>query len=264
MTMPSYYSVIQYVPDLVKDERINIGVVAFDERCAVTYFIENWSRVRQFGGNVASLRNLAKHIGELTPATLKTVMDSWQESIRFTKPAASLLNPDSLLIDVAKRCLIDPEQPVKEYRNRQQAVAVMKEKLSGAFEQEIGKAGKKLLRTDYHVHGRLDKHEFDVAAVNGQPFFVADSLSFEIPENKDLVKLVHSVAWDIDDIKHDLPDFPLAIVALPPKKPSQLYDNAMRTFAALGADIILENKLTDWSRRMATNISAALKGKARL
>ena len=47
--MVSRYSIIQYVPNPIADERINIGVVAFNEDAVRTHFLSNWERVRYFG-----------------------------------------------------------------------------------------------------------------------------------------------------------------------------------------------------------------------
>ncbi|MBD2774779.1 DUF3037 domain-containing protein [Iningainema tapete] len=47
--MVSRYSIIQYVPDPIADERINIGVVVFNEDAVKSRFLTNWERVRLFG-----------------------------------------------------------------------------------------------------------------------------------------------------------------------------------------------------------------------
>ena len=47
--MASRYSVIQYVPNPIADERINIGVLAFNEQVVKVHFLSRWDRVRDFG-----------------------------------------------------------------------------------------------------------------------------------------------------------------------------------------------------------------------
>jgi len=39
--MASYYSIIQYVPNPIANERINIGVLIFDEKEIKVNFLEN-------------------------------------------------------------------------------------------------------------------------------------------------------------------------------------------------------------------------------
>ena len=46
--MASRYSVIQYVPDPIADERINIGLVIFDDEQVKAVFLKQWDRVRCF------------------------------------------------------------------------------------------------------------------------------------------------------------------------------------------------------------------------
>ena len=135
--MSAFYSLIQYVPDLIRNERVNIGVVVFTEGYAETHFIENWTRVRQFGGDVSSLQTVAKEIEKMRPAALRDAVSLWQQSIQFTAPAASLLDPDTLLIDIAQRCLIDPEKHEREYRDRHQAVVITKKHLASALEAKL-------------------------------------------------------------------------------------------------------------------------------
>jgi hypothetical protein len=259
--MPAFYSLVQYVPDLVGHERVNIGVVVFTEAYAGVHFIENWTRIRQFGGNVSSLQAVARQIEKLPLEALQERMASWDQSIQFTKPAASLLDPDALLIDVAGRCLIDPAFYERDYRNRQQAVALTKQSLAAALESAIGKAAKKLLKPHFQTTGRLDKHEYDLAVVNGQPFLAVNSLSFETPEEKEITKVVQATAWTIDDVKQRDPDFPLAVVALPPRRPLEVYDRAVNTFTKLGAEVVHENELASWSKRIAARVQAGLGAK---
>lgn len=47
--MASRYSIVQYVPNPITDEWINIGVVAFDDNDVRVQFVNNWGRVQAFG-----------------------------------------------------------------------------------------------------------------------------------------------------------------------------------------------------------------------
>src|SRR5438309_1341485 len=100
--MPSYYSIVQYVPDPVTDERINVGIIAFGDGIILTRFIRNWSRVRLFGGaNVSFVRQFAtaastwappqiaipgvdKRI-HITPDDFRSLSGKWINTIQFTE-----------------------------------------------------------------------------------------------------------------------------------------------------------------------------------
>ena len=45
--MTSYYSVVQYVPNPMSGERVNVGVIAFDGHAVRTRFLRNWTRARR-------------------------------------------------------------------------------------------------------------------------------------------------------------------------------------------------------------------------
>jgi hypothetical protein len=47
--MTSRYSVIQCISNPIADERINIGVFAFDDETVRVHFLSRWDRVRCFG-----------------------------------------------------------------------------------------------------------------------------------------------------------------------------------------------------------------------
>src|SRR5438445_701262 len=115
--MPSFYSVVRYVPDVIADERINIGVVVFGEGRIRAHFLQNWQRVQRFGGgSVAFLKNFAKefpqaqlHLLFESPkwdeASLQKVVGKWKNCIQLSEAYASLKSVDELLAEVTNRFL---------------------------------------------------------------------------------------------------------------------------------------------------------------
>jgi Protein of unknown function (DUF3037) len=116
--MTSRYSVIQYRPNPIADERINIGVLAFDDETVRVHFLSRWDRVRCFGisEDISFLRDFAHRMkqsvenGLLFPGDkpdnlpkherLIEVSKNWANSIQITQPCGSLENVDALLDDV--------------------------------------------------------------------------------------------------------------------------------------------------------------------
>ena len=47
--MSTTYTVVQYVPDPIADERLNIGVIAISGDRARARFLTNWARAERFG-----------------------------------------------------------------------------------------------------------------------------------------------------------------------------------------------------------------------
>ena len=125
--MASYYSIIQYVPNPIANERINIGVLIFDDKEIKVKFLKNWNRVKNFCmGDITFLRDFESQMqkavsqGLLFPGDplldqprqdrLQRVSESWMNSIQFTEPNFSLKSVDKLLEDSIKKYLIESVQ----------------------------------------------------------------------------------------------------------------------------------------------------------
>lgn len=123
--MASYYSIIQYVPNPIANERINIGVIIFDDKEIKVKFLKNWNRVKNFCmGDITFLRDFESQMqnavsqGLLFPGDslldqprqerLQRVSESWMNSVQFTEPNFSLKPVDKLLEDSIKKYLIEP------------------------------------------------------------------------------------------------------------------------------------------------------------
>src|SRR5438552_11668042 len=101
--MSTTYTVVQYVPDPIADERLNIGVIAISGDRARARFLANWTRAERFGNaSVHALRDFARQIDEatlpdlalrglggrveLSEARLQEMAKRWVNSIQFTTP----------------------------------------------------------------------------------------------------------------------------------------------------------------------------------
>ncbi len=266
--MVSRYSIIQYVPNPIADERINIGVVAFNEDAVRTHFLSNWERVRYFGmEDTEFLKNFAHRIqkaaesGLLFPGDehntipsherLSKIAKGWMNSIQLTEPRGSLDTLDSLLEDLVNTYLYEPLVELKpKTRDRQAAATLVRSKTREVLKKQFGDKAKDLLKSDYEIPGSSTNNKFDVVVANGKPYFAAHGISFEVLV-PDYVK--ESVLWRISDVKRLKSDFALAIVALPPKEETsnyQQHENAYRqiikTYKELGADVVDENEIEPW------------------
>ncbi len=273
--MVSRYSIIQYVPDPIADERINIGVVVFNEDAVQTRFLTNWERVRLFGmEDIYFLKDFAHRLHKaalddlIFPGDehskipnherLRAIAQGWMNSIQFTEPRASLDTLDSLLEDSVNTYLREPLVELKpKTRDRQAAATVVKSKTREALKKKFGDKAKDLLKSDFEISGSSTKNKFDVVVANGKPYFAAHGISFEVVV-PDSVK--ESVLWRISDVKKLQPNLAMptagyayAIVVLPPKEESdnyQQHQNAYQqttaTYKKLGADVFDENEIEPW------------------
>ncbi|MFP5270138.1 DUF3037 domain-containing protein [Coleofasciculus sp.] len=265
--MVSRYSIVQYVPNPIADERINIGVLAFDDERVCVRFLSNWERVKRFGmEDIHFLKDFASRVedaaadGLLFPGDspnetpqqerLIRVAQNWFNSIQLTEPRGSLDDVESLLADIADTCLFEPPEKPKP-RDRAVAASVAVRQIKNVLEHRFGDAAKELIHKNYPLLGSHNiKHEFDVVVANGKPYFAAQGLSFEV---KVKTTLQNSISWKIYDVKELQPDFPLAIVTLPPnshdpthEKIKQNYEKITSMYSDLGADILTEDEVKPW------------------
>ncbi len=266
--MTSRYSIVQYVPNPIADERINIGVVAFDDNDVRVQFVNNWGRVRNFGGeDINFLRDFAKRMnkaaeeGLLFPGDqpndtpkherLKKIARGWMNSIQFTEPRGSLEDVESLLEDIAQTYLVNVFS-AKTKRNRQDAArittSIIRNTLLSYNDRPVLK---EMLHNDFLVKGSYKEHKFDAVVANGQTYFAAHGISFEvdIPES-----LQDSISWMISDVKKVDSKLPIGIVALPPKqgwqdyeKLNEMYQKTIATYRSLGAEVLQENEVQPWA-----------------
>jgi len=276
--MVSRYSVIQYVPNPIADERINVGVLAFDDEIVKVHFLSRWDRVRCFGAteSIDFLKDFAHRVEEavedglLFPGDeagtapkherLAKVAKGWMNSIQFTEPRGSLDDVDSLLADIAKTYLLETTPEKDKPRDRQAAARVATSHVRRIVKQRFGDdKAKELIRMDYELKGGRKEHKFDVTVANGRPFLAAHGISFEIQTSE---TLIDSLAFMILDVKASNQEFPLGIVALPPKQASQdykrlnnVYQQTTRTYQELGAKVLQENEVESWVSDRLANVN---------
>lgn len=274
--MASKYSIVQYVPNPIADERINIGVVAFDDKRVCVQFLTNWDRVSKFGGedinflkDFAHRMNAASESGLLFPGDhpddtpkherLRKLARGWINSIQFTEPRGSLDNVDSLLADIVQTCLVEPTTQKPKGRDRQAAARVAISAIRKVIKRHLPEQAKDLLKTNYQIRGSKTQHEFDVVVSNGKPYFAAHGISFEVQVPQ---TLQDSVYWRISDVKKYDPNFPLAIIVLPPRPDDSahqqlehIYEQNTTTYRELGASVIVENEIEPWVSEKLVNIS---------
>jgi DUF3037 family protein len=276
--MPSQYVVVQYVPDPIADERINVGVIAYDTNgghAVRAQFLHEWSRVRRFGGeDIRFLKDFALSVqravgvqaaalaagyepkGEaLDRQAIERMAKRWQESIQFTAPRGSLKSADNLLREAVQRFLSESVQIAEKRRDRQAAVNLARSRVRSAVKHLVGgEAAESLTKPNYELPGAKAQHAFDVAVANGVPYLAAHAVSLEGNESKQLLTQLDALAWMLDDTHALRTDLPLGVVMLPPREGSSQFERldkirVERTelYQALGAKVLREDEVESWA-----------------
>jgi hypothetical protein len=135
-------------------------------------------------------------------------------------------------------------------RDRKVAATIVRSKTREVLKQKFGEQAKKLIKQDYAVKGSNAINKFDVVVTNSKPYFAAHGISFEV-DIPDTLK--DALLWRLSDVKSYQPNFPLAILVLPPKleqnnyqQMEHVYNQTIKTYKELGADIVQENDIELW------------------
>lgn len=268
--MISRYSVIQYVPKPLADERINIGIVAWDDGRLSTRFLSNWKRVQSFGHeDIGYVREfvarfttaLSHHVSpdmfKITPvldvSKLEGMIGTWHHSIQFTSPRTSMKSPDALLADLGEMFLPSPPEDHHLPRSRRTAAKIAAKWLQTAIAQRDPKYVSKILKTNLNLKGACESHEFPVALANGHLIAAMETLSFEIKEQKTLELEFNSVCWTCADVRQKDDKANLAVFALEPKRKSELFERAGKVLRKLDVPLITEGSLGGWAKKQVAS-----------
>lgn len=262
--MPIYYSVIQYVPNPVIDEKINAGVIVFSGAEVRVHFVTDWRRVKAFGNrDITFFKEFAQDIrnslktrnrtpllksSDVDEAALREMASRWKNSIQFTKPRGSLLSAEALLKDVRSRFLPgDREAATKIIRRRTYIKNRAVKALSSALVRHGGESARELLYEDAPISGAAEEHRFSMSLATSRPWMAANAFSFEGPDNERLDKDVSTVAWSFRDVRDNYPEISLAMVVLPGNGDSATFRRAKKICANLRADLIRNDEVRAWA-----------------
>ncbi len=269
--MTSFYSVVQYVPDPIADERINVGVIVFGEKGVESHFLSDWRRVKGFGGeDIEFLQTFAKRVEEaedpqlllpelrgvykLDEEALRKFAGKWKNSIQFTSPRASTRDVAVLLQDTARRFLREHVTTKREVRDRRVAASLTARQVALALNERVGEDAKHFLKRNYLVYGKLDEHRFDVGVANDRIYVAAYALSFEGQDVEATFRDLRVAAWAVDDVRLQDRNLPVAVIALPPKQEVEPFERARRIFTGLEAEFVTEDQVGEWARTVVRNV----------
>ncbi len=185
--LPCEFSLIRYVPDVVKGEFVNIGVVlrqveketAGGEAVAAVRFTRDWSRVRCMDpeADVELLESLEEEIGERLRAgvevrvnakpMLETLEDSLSNSVQLTEMRGTLAESLAAEMELLLRMYVEPLKAKAERRAASGRAAI-----AGTMRTEFERAGvwrlmrKRIVAAQYTQAG--DPLKIDCGYRNGR------------------------------------------------------------------------------------------------
>jgi hypothetical protein len=269
--MTSCYTVVQYLPHPLSEERINVGVIAWDEHGMSSRFVTNWHRVQAFGNeDIGYLREFVAKVervtagrpqlsllnpGEapLTPSAIEKIVEAWRHSIQLTPVRGSLKDRLALLADVGPIYLTHPSPEKYVPRGKRTAARIAAQSVLAAVTRRDPLAAKKMVKTNWIVPGKYDTHEFPVVVANGRALAAVEALSFEVRENRTLEWEMRSVLWACDDVRQKNSKIRLAVFAIEPRRPSALFERTTKVLRKLHINLVTENNVERWANRQVAS-----------
>lgn len=265
----TYFSIIRYVPDPVREEQINIGIIAIDatQPYGRARFLTRWERVRRFGGEeIEFIKEFVRDVEHRLPKQpalfkdtllgteeLEKLASNWKNSIQFSAPKVSTLPVEQLVDREFKRFVDSVSHRITERREKNSVIQSAKKALILALENRFKQTdiGKQVIRTKETIEGKLDTYRFDIALKNGRVYLAAPAISFKIQELSALQKEVDATAWAISDVKQKMSALEFAVLVSPPERQKrsafEYYGRAKNIFNALKVPVIEQSDVSNWA-----------------
>jgi Protein of unknown function (DUF3037) len=278
--MASYYSVLQYLPRETAEERVNFGVVAFDDKVVRCRFTADWQRIRSFGKeDVSFLKDIAqrfhraialqssiaeqaKYFGpglldapppQITRETIVSLASRWLGSVNVTEPRASLSSVDQLLTESVETFLVRHKPGATRSGGQRSAVRTLQGLLNGALAERFDSGtAAELLRANFPLSGARQEHILDFVIANGVPYCGAQTVTFDGGVTKSLHYRLDAIAWTLSDLQPKVSNPPIAVLVIPPAsevddgEASDLMEERKELYRELGADVVTEQDVATW------------------
>lgn len=289
--MTSYFSVVQCVPNPISGERMNVGVIAFDDRRMLTKFTNNWKRlncigiadpqfIRDFAENLSSANNqflptqqrLMAPFGakEFTADLVARASREWGNAIQLTTPRASTLAIEDLLEEAVEIYLrvglrVDSSNDRAGRRTKTSVISAAESVLHQAVANRFGeRTATRLITKDVKLQGREFPHRPDFGLKGALLYWVGYGISFEIQDWSELDTQVRKLLFNITDIHNrtsiNYEAMPLSVLAVAPDNADdqylELYESLSKAAKQNGAEFIDEDKnsLVTWADHVAARI----------
>lgn len=293
--MPASYSVVQYVPDPIANERINVGVIVLGNGIVYSRFLRSWDRVTRFAQD-ADLSDVQDFVSWVTAASvdpahdgirprladldlptrlderaLRDMIADWSNSIQLTPLQPSLEAPEALLTNSAAIFLRESTIGQPAFRNRRDAANLAVREVRGAVERRLGKhASRQFVKSGLVLGGKvMPRLPIDLAVTNGQVHVASRALSFEMLDMSELDRQARDAVHILDDVRELLAEsqtesVEIVLVALPPSerheaRPVRLrFEETLEACRRINAQVVTEPKTREWAEHIAELVEAKI------
>ncbi len=265
--MPAYYTIVQYVPDPVSGERINIGVVVLAEERVYSRFLSNWKRAKCMAAarmDIESVVEFAKQVETITSTQqsiryngttldlnitkIENIIKNWCNVIQFTPLRWAALSPEATLETNFSRYICEaPKAPRSKAYTRYNLCA----DAANLFKHTVFDLTRDLKSEDFvkvrrNLCGSRACHTFDVQLFNEKPLLAAQTISFYKRLTRDLDDEIRAIAFDLIDVRDRDAEMPLSVVVHTDDLTNPHYLEACDTFTKCEVSVLKLQEIPKW------------------
>jgi hypothetical protein len=240
-----YYSVIQVVPDMARGERINVGVVAWDDRRreGAVRFSRQRQRLRALGVlDTTFLTNFEKWLMQALDVKgprlfslpdqpgdrwsleqMQSAAAEWAGMVQMNDPHPSRGNSAGQLAQqVYERVVHVPSQRLPGDIDRKTIRRSVARSVRGVLTQRYGGEAPLAVHVTQEIGGDVDSHVFDVVLANHTTRSVLITPNLADPRTIQVRRDLDAAAWSIQDVHSKSPAIAFAIVRDKGSRPALL------------------------------------------
>jgi hypothetical protein len=278
----TYYSIIKYVPDAIREEHVNVGVIAVrSDGSGIAVRFDALQRAKSIGRRTdvvflnefqRSLKGLASEqatdqmalVTTTTPGEaltlegrprldvdfIRKVADKWRNTIQFSEPRASLEpDPEQLADDVFRRYVGQGQRQKTRARDRRWIVSRAAESLESVVAKRVQSADASLIvRRNRNVEGAVETHTFELVLEPRELRHAAHAISLEAEDRDQVDREIEAAAWQLDDTRRGRPDLPLSLLVVEGASASRL-ERVAHLCRAFETRLVRSGEVTDWAGR---------------
>jgi hypothetical protein len=273
--MPNFrYSLIQYVPSPVRDERINVGVIVtgeepewFGSRLLTRTHRGRLKRLG-FAGTFSFLDDLNRELADSAVThdqlaiprsrpwnadAVESALADWANTVQLSAPRAAIHDRPQVLLDALYAELVaDPAEPRHRARDRRWIRSRALTGLRQGLESVPGFDFDAHVRTKVRIAGALEQHDFDIELLNGQPIRLIQGLALEGVSKRD--REIEALAWTIDDVQKTSAT-PISVLSV---GGGAAFNRARHIYEGLGAQVVGEPEFDAWLEQASTGLRVAV------
>lgn len=270
------YSVVQIVPNPVRGERLNLGVVVIGQSKGDvrTRFVGPREEARlkriQFAADMGFIHDLESeikasadpagqdrvapdHVWDL--AAVERASQEWAGTLQLTTPRILVSEAETKAVadELFEVYVKDPKPAGTRARDKR----TIKQKVTKGLHTALGQARPDLpfddvVKINAEIPGDLAKHTYDYRLGNGTVLQLAQTLALEGKELKTAQTDIDAIAWSIDDVRKKSP-VPITVVTLGTGKSLAV---AETIYNGLGATVVRENQISEWTEKVSKKVAA--------